>query len=108
MTEPKKNPTATGAKKGKVKGSAEVTPKAPSPEAEDIQGSPVAPPPTTDEYPDAFQAGYKASQHGTPSRPPLEYSNAEVKAWYRGYKAHANPQTGGPVDGIEGGYRGVY
>lgn len=114
MTDPKKAPTATGAKKGKVKGTATTTPKAADQEAQDVQGSPV---PDTDaardQVPDgidkeAYQAGYDASKRGTPSLPPLTYSDDEVKAWYRGYKSHANPQNGGPVADIEGGYRGNY
>lgn len=101
MTESKKAPTGTAAKRGKIRGTAQVTSK------EDL-----APLEKPGEGPEeeklAYEAGQLASKRGTPSRPPLGYSNAEVKAWYAGYKAHANPQTGGPVEGIEGGYRRDY
>lgn len=108
MTESKKSPTATGAKKGKVRGAAQVTPKPADQEAQD--SSPKVAPDTRagEDTAEAYKAGYKASQQGHPTRPSIYYTEAEVKEWYRGYKAHANPQTGGPVDGITGGYRGDY
>lgn len=56
----------------------------------------------------AFNAGYKASQNGTPIRPPAGYTDVEVRAWYAGYKQHANPNSRGSVDGIETGYRKDY
>lgn len=41
----------------------------------------------------AYEAGYLASQRGTPNRPPLGYTDVEVRAWYAGYKSHANPNS---------------
>ncbi len=88
-----------------------MTPKAPDQEAAG-SGTSVAPAVKagegTHEEQAAYEAGNLASKRGAPTRPPLGYSNAEVKAWYRGYKDHANPQKGGPVDGIADGYRKDY
>lgn len=101
------------AKTGKAKGAGTVTPaKAASEEAADVQGSPVAPPVKPGEgereHEAAWEAGLLASKRGTPSRPPLGYSDAEVKAWYAGYKSHANPNSEGRVEDIGSGYRKDY
>lgn len=90
----KKTPTPTRAETGKVSGTGTVAPTEKAGGEEAISA--------------AWEAGNLASKRGTPTRPPLGYSNAEVKAWYAGYKAHANPQTGTRVEDIEGAYRGSY
>lgn len=95
MTEKKKSPTTTGAQRGKVKGEGTVAPATKANE-------------TDRDLSNAWDAGHLASQRGAPTKPPLGYSDAEVKAWYAGYKAHANPQTGEPVEGITEGYRKDY
>lgn len=98
------------AKRGKVKGTATVKPATDQEAAG--SGTPVAPDAKPGEgqgeYEAAFDAGALASKRGTPSRPPLDYSDLEVKGWYAGYKSHANPQSGGPVEDIPEGYRGDY
>lgn len=107
-----------GAKTAKVKGTGTVTPKASeddkapaSPEASAVAEEAeqvVDNGASTDEHPEAYQAGWAASVHGAKGRPPLEYSDEEVRAWYRGYKAHANPNAETPVAGIQAGYRQDY
>lgn len=122
-----KNGPKVGAKTGKVKGTGAVTPKAqetsseepkasendsvqasPAPDAQAQAAQPVDNRASTDEFPEAYEAGWKASAHGTRNRPPLEYSDDEVRAWYRGYKAHANPNAEQPVADIQKGYRENY
>lgn len=92
------------AKRGKIKGTATVTPKdeAPALAPETKPGEGQA------EYDAAFEAGVLASKRGSPGRPPLGYSQLEVKGWFAGYKHHANPQSGGPVEDIDSGYRKDY
>lgn len=109
MATPKKptEGTPVSAKRGKIKGTASVTPK-----SETDQAPPVAPETKPGEgekeYNEAFDAGVEASKRGAPTRPPLGYSLLEVKGWYAGYKSHANPQAGGPVKDIDSGFRKDY
>lgn len=114
MADPKKSPTSTGAKRGKTKGTATVTPRAADVEGADAQGSLT---PDTNAAREAipagidreiYQEGYDASVNGTPSKPPASYTDEERWAWHVGYQSHANPKNGGPVANIEGGYRGNY
>jgi hypothetical protein len=111
MSEQKrKAPAATVAKHGKVSGKAEVKPAA-TEEAADVQGAPKAAEEAAvsdQELTVARQAGYTASQRGTPSRPPLGYTEGEAKAWYAGYKEHANPNARASVNDVAKGYRGDY
>jgi hypothetical protein len=113
--EPKKT-TKRGTQPGKVKGAATVTPKAeapPAPEKPLATEEEVSRQKVGDILDQAYEAGYLASQRGTPNRPPLGYTDVEVRAWYAGYKSHANPNSRRSLvegeDGqAEGGYRKDY
>jgi hypothetical protein len=116
--EPKKT-TKRGTQPGKVKGAATVTPAAEKPPEDQATAKELA---TEEEVSrqkvgdilnQAYEAGYLASQRGTPNRPPLGYTDVEVRAWYAGYKSHANPNSRRSLvegeDGqAEGGYRKDY
>ena len=56
----------------------------------------------------AYEAGRRASETGAKGVPPAEYNGIEVRAWYEGYKSHANPNAEGQVKGIDKGYRSKY
>ena len=56
----------------------------------------------------AYAAGRRASETGAKGVPPAEYNGIEVRAWYEGYKSHANPNAEGQVKGIDKGYRDKY
>ncbi len=96
-------PATAKASTGKIRGKGTVTPKA----AEERKG--VVHDEGQKDLDLAYEEGYRASQTGqVRPKPRPEYGEAEVKAWHAGYKAHANPNSRGQVEGIESGYRKDY